>query len=187
MKLRGNLLWTFTNFYSFLTKHVPPFSPSHLEYRCLEKLQLFCNQEKKAKNLHNPTLILLSFWTYASSFVLFVLFRHLVVLTLWDPMDRSMPAFPVLQYLLEFAQTHIHWVSGTIQQSHPLLPPSLPALNLPQDQSLVQWVGSSHQMAKSPSNLNFCNIRKSVMLLLIVVTITWNKKMTSFLFYIIVF
>ena len=104
MKLRRNLLWNFTNFYSFLTKDVPPFSPSHLEYRCLEKLQPFCNQEKKAKNLHNPTLILLSFWTYASSFVLFVLFRHLVVLTLWDPLDRSMPAFPVLHYLLEFVK-----------------------------------------------------------------------------------
>ena len=28
-------------------------------------------------------------------------------LTLCDPMDCSMPGFPVLHYLLEFAQTHI--------------------------------------------------------------------------------
>ena len=28
--------------------------------------------------------------------------------TLWDPMDYSPPGFPVLHYLPEFAQTHIH-------------------------------------------------------------------------------
>ena len=32
--------------------------------------------------------------------------------------------------LLEFAQTHVHWVSDAIQPSHPLLPPYPPALNL---------------------------------------------------------
>ena len=32
--------------------------------------------------------------------------------TLCDPMDCSTPGFPVLQYLLEFAQTHVHWVSS---------------------------------------------------------------------------
>ena len=30
-------------------------------------------------------------------------------------MDCSTPAFPVLHYFLEFAQTHVHWVSDTIQ------------------------------------------------------------------------
>ena len=29
-----------------------------------------------------------------------------------------MPGFPVLQYLLELAQTHVHWVSDDIQPSH---------------------------------------------------------------------
>ena len=28
--------------------------------------------------------------------------------TLCNPMDCSMPGFPVLHYLLEFAQTHVH-------------------------------------------------------------------------------
>ena len=32
-----------------------------------------------------------------------------------DPMNHSMPSFPVLQYLLESAQTHVHWVSDAIQ------------------------------------------------------------------------
>ena len=63
-----------------------------------------------------------------------------------DPMDCSMPSFLVLHCLLEFAQTHIHWVSDAIQPSHPMLPPS--AFYLTQHQSLFQWVGSSHQVAK---------------------------------------
>ena len=44
---------------------------------------------------------------------------------LCNPMKCSMPGFPVLHYLLGFAQTHVHWVSDTIQPSHPLSPPSL--------------------------------------------------------------
>ena len=39
--------------------------------------------------------------------------------------------------------THVHWVDDAIEPSHPLLPPSLPALNLSQHQSLFQWVDSS--------------------------------------------
>ena len=48
---------------------------------------------------------------------------------LCDPMDCSMPGFPVLHCLPEFVQTQVHWVSDAIQPSHPLSPPS-PALNL---------------------------------------------------------
>ena len=69
-------------------------------------------------------------------------------LTLWDPMDCSMSGFPVLHYLLEFVQTHVHWVRDAIQPSHPLSPPSSPALNLFQHQGLFQWTHSSHQVAK---------------------------------------
>ena len=49
-------------------------------------------------------------------------------------MNCSTPGFPVLHYVLEFAQTHVHWVSGAIQPSHALSPPSLPSLNLSQCQ-----------------------------------------------------
>ena len=69
-------------------------------------------------------------------------------LTPWDPMDGSMPGFPVLHYLPEFVQTHDCWVDDAIQPSHPLLSPSPPALSLSQHQSLFQWVSSSHQVAK---------------------------------------
>ena len=34
--------------------------------------------------------------------------------TLCDPMDCSMPSFPVLRHLLEFAQIHVHWVGDAI-------------------------------------------------------------------------
>ena len=69
--------------------------------------------------------------------------------TLCDPMDHSTPGSPVLRYLPEFTQTHIHWVDDAIQPSHPLSSPSPPALNLSQHQDLFQWVGSSHQVAKA--------------------------------------
>ena len=68
--------------------------------------------------------------------------------TLWDTMDCSISGFPVLHYLLEFAQTHLHWVGNAIQLSRPLSSPSLPAFNLSQDQGLFQWVTSLHQVAK---------------------------------------
>ena len=58
------------------------------------------------------------------------------------------PGFPVLHHLLEFAQTHVHWVGNAIQSSHPLLSPSPPVFNLSQHQGLFQWVGSLHQVAK---------------------------------------
>ena len=40
------------------------------------------------------------------------------------------------------------WVNDAIQPSHPLSPPSPPALNFSQHQGLFQWVSSSHQVTK---------------------------------------
>ena len=68
-------------------------------------------------------------------------------LTLCDPMDCSMPGFPVHHQLLEFVQTHVHRVSDAIQPSHPLSSTS-PTFSLSQHQGLFQWVSSSHQVAK---------------------------------------
>ena len=59
-------------------------------------------------------------------------------LTVCDPMDCSVPGFPVLHYLLETAQTHVHWASDSIQPSYPLSSPSPPTLNLSQHQGLFQ-------------------------------------------------
>ena len=54
-------------------------------------------------------------------------------------MDHSTPGPPVHHQLPEFTQTHVHWVSDAIQPSHPLLSPSLPALNLSQHQGISFW------------------------------------------------
>ena len=43
---------------------------------------------------------------------------------------------------------HVYWVDDAIQPSHPLSPPSPPALSLSQHQGLFQWVSSLHQVAK---------------------------------------
>ena len=69
-------------------------------------------------------------------------------LTLCDPMDCSRPGLPVHHQLLEFTQTHAHWVSDAIQPSHSLLSPSPPTFKLSQHQGLFKWVSSSPQVAK---------------------------------------
>ena len=63
-------------------------------------------------------------------------FAPQLCLTLCDPKDCSMPGFPVLHYLLEFAQTRVHCVSYAIQPSHPLSSPFPPSFNLSQHQGL---------------------------------------------------
>ena len=60
-------------------------------------------------------------------------------------MDCSMQGFPVLHCLPEFAQTHVQGFRDGIQPSHPLLPPSPPALYLSQHQGL-----SIHSARLSP-------------------------------------
>ena len=66
----------------------------------------------------------------------------------YDPMDCSIPGFPVHHQFLEFTQIHVHRVSDAIQPSHPWSSPSPPAPNPSQHQSLFQWVNSSHEVAK---------------------------------------
>ena len=67
--------------------------------------------------------------------------------TFCDPMDCSMPDFPVHHQLLELAQTHVHQIADAIQPSYLLLSPS-PAFNLSWYQALFQWVYSSPQVEK---------------------------------------
>ena len=38
-------------------------------------------------------------------------------------MDYHTPGFPVLRYLPELSQAHVHWVSDAIQPFHPLVTP----------------------------------------------------------------
>ena len=51
-----------------------------------------------------------------------LLFSCSVVSDSATPWTTSMPGFPVLHHLPEFAQTHVHWVSDAIQTSRPVIP-----------------------------------------------------------------
>ena len=68
--------------------------------------------------------------------------------TLCNPMNRSTPGLPVHHQFLELTQTHILWVSDTIQPSHPVIPffscpQSLPALGSFPMSQLFTWGGQS--------------------------------------------
>ena len=76
-------------------------------------------------------------------------------LTLCDPMDCSMPSFPVLHQLPELTQTHVHWVGDAFQPSHPVVPfshlqPFTPSRSFPMSQfftshgqSIGVWASAS--------------------------------------------
>ena len=63
-------------------------------------------------------------------------------------MNQSTPGLPVHHQLPEFIQTHVLRVGDAIQPSHLLSSPSAPASNPSQHQGLIQWVNSSHEVAK---------------------------------------
>ena len=57
--------------------------------------------------------------------------------TLCDPMDCSTPGFLVHHCLLEFVQTHVHWLGDAIQPSHPLSSPFCCLQSFPASGSLL--------------------------------------------------
>ena len=57
-------------------------------------------------------------WTSISIWTYLLLFSHLVMSESLQPLDRSMPGFPVFHYFPKFAQTYTHWVSDAIQSSY---------------------------------------------------------------------
>ena len=72
--------------------------------------------------------------------------QSLSCVRLCDPMDCSMPGFPVLHQLPELAQTHVHRVSDAIQLSHPLstlllLPSLFPSIRVFSNESVlhIRW------------------------------------------------
>ena len=80
--------------------------------------------------------------------------------TLCDLRDCSMPGFPVLQHLLKYAQTHVHWLVMSSNQLILyrlllLLPSTLPSIKIFSNESAV-WVRWpkywSFNLNISPSN-----------------------------------
>ena len=75
-------------------------------------------------------------------------------------MNCSTLGFPVLHYLPELAQNHVHWVGDAIQPSYPLLSPSPLALNHSQHQGIssesdlcIRWLKYwSFSFSISPSS-----------------------------------
>ena len=74
-----------------------------------------------------------SHYSHFSQNKLYILFSSVsqLCLTPCDPMDCSTPGLPLHEQLREFTQTHVHWVSESIQPSHALSSPSPPAFNFP--------------------------------------------------------
>ena len=119
----------------------------------------FLNLIKKYENMNVGKMYII-LW-YSVIYLIFICWRDFVsehfqnsdqfscsVVSTSDPMDCSTPGFPVYHQLLELAQTHVHRVGDTIQPSHPLSSPSLPAFSLSQHQDLFCWVSSSNKVAK---------------------------------------
>ena len=95
----------------------------------------------------------MNYWLH-KGFLIFPVVNHIAVkgnqfssvaqscLTLCDPMDCSMPGFPVHHQLLELAQTHVQQVSDLIL-CHPLLllPSIVPSIRVFSNESIlrIRW------------------------------------------------
>ena len=103
------------------------------------------------KSIHFPSFFCVCVWFYIigavgiSKQTLFFFLNFILVVTVqllshvWlfvTSWTTVRPGFSVLHYVLELDQTHVHWVSDTIQSFCPLLPLSSPALSLSQHQGL---------------------------------------------------
>ena len=103
-------------------------------------------------------------YRYRKSSKFFIVIQLLSCVRLCDTMGCSMPGFLVLHYLLEFAQTHVHWVNYAIQPSHPLSPPPPSAFNA-HPHVLASKVSSTFYQNNTASSLesffSFTTFRKN--------------------------
>ena len=84
-----------------------------------------------------------------------LLSSHSVWSTLCESMDYSKPGLPVLNYFLEVALTHVHWVNDAIQPSHLLLPSIIPSIKVFSNELAlhIRWPKYwSFSFSISPSN-----------------------------------
>ena len=84
---------------------------------------------------------MLAIWSLVPlPFLSSVHFSRSVVSDSLRPHGPQHARLPCPSQLPEFTQTHIHWVSDTIQPSHPMSSPSPPAFNHSKHQGLFKWV-----------------------------------------------
>ena len=95
-------------------------------------------------NVHLKMVKMINFFM---CFLLLLFSPSILSNSLW-PHGLQHARVPCPSPILRACQTHVPWVSDTIQPSHPLLSPSPPAFNHSQHQGLFEWVSSSHQVAK---------------------------------------
>ena len=79
--------------------------------------------------------------------------------SLCNPVDCSMPGFPVHHQFLELTQTHVHWVSDAIKSPHPLSSPSPSAFNLSQSLQMSQLLTSGGQRIEASASVLPINIQ----------------------------
>ena len=108
--------------------------------------------------MNNPSSLIDTVWWELLGFTVFSSVAQLCP-TLCNPMDCSMPGFPVHHQLPELTQTHVHWIRDAIQPSQPLSPTSHSAFNLSHHQGLFPmsqfftWGGQSIGVPASASVL----------------------------------
>ena len=82
--------------------------------------------------------------------------------TLCKPVDWSTPGFPVLHYIPEFSQTHVHWIGHAIQPSHFLTSLLLllsvsPSIRVFSNQSALH-IGRPKYWASASASVSLVNI-----------------------------
>ena len=107
---------------------------SFSSYNCISVYQKLPNCVRKWMSNKEPFSLNLFF--LVSDFFYSCCCSVTQCLTLCNPMDCSTPGFPVLHYLPELAQTHVHRIGDAIQPSYPLSSPSSPTFSLSQHQGL---------------------------------------------------
>ena len=161
--------------YTLLETYILPGAGGH--YPTPTPTPSTCNPPTSIAGLHGRALLLgakggwnhfldfLTHWqdvkgiTYTCSIVIVQLLS--CIQTLCDPIDCSMTGFPVLHYLPEFAQSHVHWAGDAIQPSHPLSPASPPPSIFPSIKSfpLSQLFASSGQNIGASASVLPMNIQ----------------------------
>ena len=69
-----------------------------------------------------------------------------------DPMDCSVPGFPVHNQLPELAQTHVHQVGDAIQPSHPLFSSYLQSFQTSESFLMSQLFASGSQSIRASAS-----------------------------------